>query len=87
MRILLLLLLIAGVTFATCDQSCCTSNGGTWDSEYDYCDIEYGTSGYDNYISCYGDCYEDGYSESYDYSCCGPGLILLGLVGFALRSS
>jgi hypothetical protein len=88
MRIMLLLLLLVGVTFASCDQSCCTSNGGTWDSEYEYCDIDYGTTGYDNYISCYGNCYDDdGYSSSFDYSCCGPALLLLGIVGFAVRSS
>ena len=90
MRILALLLLLAGAAFATsytdCDKSCCTSNGGTWDYDYDYCDIDYGSSGYDNYINCYSNCWEDdGYSASYDYSCCGPMFMLLGLVGFALR--
>lgn len=91
MRILLLLLVLAGAAFATsdCDKSCCTSNGGTWDYDYDYCDIDYGSSGYNNYINCYSNCWDDGdgYSASYDYSCCGPMFMLLGLVGFALRSS
>jgi hypothetical protein len=92
MRILLLILLLAGAAFAStysdCDKSCCTSNGGSWDSDYEYCDIDYGSSGYNSYNSCYNSCWEsEDYSYSSDYSCCGPAFLLLGIVGFALRSS
>jgi hypothetical protein len=96
MRILLILLLIGGLAFADlealgqemikCDKTCCTSNGGTWDSVDLDCSIQYNDSNYDSYMDCYENCVNKAF-ESYDTTCCFPAFLLVVLVGFVAMQS
>lgn len=74
---------VAAAESSYCEQSCCLSNGGTWDYDYDYCD------GADSeYYSCTGDCPSTTYGSSSSSSgpCCGSGFILasVGLAAMAV---
>ncbi len=66
-----------------CEQDCCEESGGTWDSDYDYCENP-GSS----YYECVSDdCSSASYQPargSASVSCCGSGFILasIGAVAF-----
>ncbi len=95
MRMALTLLIFVGLGFANfgtadfidCDKSCCTSNGGEWDWEYEYCDIDTSSSGYEDYEACYEQCLEDAYGDAFadGACCCAPAFMLLTLLGCALK--
>ncbi len=95
MRMAFALLILAGIAFANfdsgafsdCDKSCCTGNGGQWDSEYEYCDIDTSSASYDGYEECFEQCFEDVYGESLAEGacCCVPAFILLLLLGCAMK--
>ncbi|MCI0504240.1 hypothetical protein L0Y65_06050 [Candidatus Micrarchaeota archaeon] len=82
---ILALFALAPAAFAQtwCEQSCCEENGGSWDSDYEYC------SGADsNYYTCMDDycstsSYETGTGSSSNVSCCGSGFILAAVGGVA----
>lgn len=59
-----------------CDRGCCEVSGGTWDDTSLVCD-DAGTS----YYECAAGCVEP---SGFNYSCCGPAFIMLGLVGAAI---
>ena len=83
---LLLVLGLAGLGFAQswCEESCCDSAGGTWDSDYEYC------SGADSsYYTCTSDYCSQGTSTGSNSSgssssCCGSGFILMSVIGGAM---
>jgi hypothetical protein len=69
-----------------CDKTCCTSNAGTWDTEYEYCDIDPTDGGYNRYSACYNQCMQNSSGDIGSSAfCCGPGLGLLILTGFVLK--
>lgn len=85
--VLLFGLLLASAAFAQgdgdeaalkCVKSCCTSNGGTWDTYAETCDIESGSPQEDRYAECAVNCLLGGGG-----GCCGPALILFGIAAVA----
>jgi len=88
MRLLLILLLMALTPLAfaqsDCEEICCYAEGGTWDPDFEMCNDHYAT-----YLNCINECLEaeqgpyEG-SFDYEYSCCGPMFMLIGLVGAAV---
>jgi hypothetical protein len=84
----LALLALSPVAFAQtwCEQDCCEESGGSWDSDYSYCDGP-GSS----YYQCLSDyCSTESYqsgSGSSSVSCCGTGFILAAIGGAAFMSS
>ncbi len=77
----LALFALAPAAFAQtwCEQDCCEESGGTWDSEYEYCENAGST-----YSECLSDwCSSDVYGSTGSSSCCGPSFLLAAIGGAA----
>ncbi len=80
-------LLVLGAAFAAssgngeamiqCAKSCCTGNGGTWDSGDNECSIDSENPNSESYGTCAMSCITS------NMGCCGPGLLLAGIAAFA----
>jgi len=74
--VLMLALALAPLAFAqssACEENCCVSSGGSWDSDFESCDVA-GSS----YYSCLNSC--EGMAGG-NVSCCGSAAILAVLGG------
>ena len=77
--VLMLVLALAPLAFAqssACEENCCVSSGGSWDSDFESCD-----SAGNSYYSCINSC--EGMAGA-NVSCCGSAAILLALLGGAM---
>jgi len=81
-KILFCLMLIASLiplAFAqssACEQNCCSSNGGTWDSDLESCGSPSG-----EYYNCINKCSG---TAGFNYNCCGAGFIGMFVLGGAV---